>query len=98
MIRTALHDALDMALSDDAPTGDRQNALSLILAQIRDHFSPGEFRHALRQVWPEPLTDKSIGQEMVEEQMAAGLAAYRETGDARDLAEWTSRHLKSTTA
>jgi len=34
----------------------------------------------------------------VEEQMAAGLAAYRETGDARDLAEWTSRHLKSTTA
>lgn len=89
----ALHRALDLALSD-ALTGDRQNALSLILAQIRDRFSPGEFRAALRQVWPEPLTYKSIGQEEVEERMSVALDQYRATGDATDLARWTAAYLE----
>lgn len=91
-----LHAALDLALSD-AFTGDRQNALSLVLAQVRDRFSPGEFRHALHKVWPEPLTDRTTAQEIVDEKMAEGLDVLRETGDATLLAEWVSRHLDSVT-
>ena len=88
-----LHTALDIALSDGS-TGERQQALSLVLAQVRDRFSPGEFRHALRQVWPAPLTEKSMGEEIVAEAMSEGLAAYRATGDATDLVKWVDRYLE----
>lgn len=88
----ALHAALDLALGD-AFTGDRQNALSLVLAQVRDRFSPGEFRCALRKVWPDPLTYKSIALEEVEERMAEGLKTYQATGDASALAKWAGRYL-----
>lgn len=90
--REALHAALDMALSD-AFTGHRQNALSIILAQVRECFSPGEFRAALRQVWPDPLTYKSIAQEEIEERMSAALDHYHATGEPHALAEWTARYL-----
>jgi len=91
-----LHAALDLALSD-AFTGDRQQALSLILAQVRDRFSPGEFQHALRKVWPEPLTERTTAQEIIDEKMAEGLDTLRETGDPSLLAEWVAHHLDNVT-
>jgi len=89
-----LHATLDLALSD-AFTGDRQQALSLILAQVRERFSPGEFRHALRQVWPEPLTDRTVAQEMIDEKMEEGLEVLRQTGDPTLLTKWVANYLDS---
>jgi len=89
-----LHDAIDLALSD-AFTGHRQQALSLVLAQVRDRFSPGEFRHALRKVWPEPLTERTTAQEIIDAKMAEGLEILRQTGDSTHLTKWVAHHLDS---
>jgi len=89
---TPLHDALNTILYARL-TGERQNALALLAEAFRRRFSPGEFRCGVRKGWPEPLTQRSFGQEVVDDKLAEGLATYRETGNADDLAEWTQRHL-----
>jgi len=90
------HADLDLALSD-AFTGDRQNALSRILGEVKGRFSPGEFQHALRKVWPEPLTERTTAQEIIDEKMAEGLEILRQTGDSTHLTKWVAHHLDSVT-
>jgi len=91
-----VHEALDRALSD-AFTGDRQKALGEVLAEVREHFSPGEFQHVLHMVWPEPLVERSLGQEIIDGKLAEGLAILQESGDTAVLMKWVGRYLEAVT-
>lgn len=48
--------ALKLALDPDRSTGKRQEHLARVVVDLRDAFSPGEFRHVLRRHWQETLT------------------------------------------
>lgn len=88
-----VHECLDLALSEEF-TGTRQNALGPVFLALRDRFSAGEFKMALRMAWPEPLTEKSIGEEIADDLLRKALHHYQETGEAHELAEWATNYLK----